>query len=359
MKKHIFIFGMLLISVANSFAQTPDRYTISGGILGGANYSKFRLIDDVPGVDPKFKWGFAAGVWVNFPLGNMLSLEIQPQYSRIGTKLESGGTTTFDQELHYVSAPLVLKLHAGRVFAFTLGGQADFLVKAREKVTDVDNEDLLDRTSFGVTGGFELFPRSTVTFYGRYMHGLTRLAKDEATDPQLYNQQIQAGLKFKAFGRRIPGTPPPPPPPVIVDRDGDGVMDTDDKCPDVAGLAALMGCPDRDGDGIADADDRCPDQAGTAKYNGCPIPDTDGDGINDEVDKCPTVKGVERYQGCPIPDTDNDGVNDEEDKCPSIKGTRENNGCPELKATYNFNQVFKRSFADQNVFNVSVVLELL
>lgn len=30
-----------------------------------------------------------------------------------------------------------------------------------------------------------------------------------------------------------------------------------------------------------------------------------------------------------------------------------------LKATYNLNQVFKRSFADQNVFNVSVVLELL
>lgn len=30
-----------------------------------------------------------------------------------------------------------------------------------------------------------------------------------------------------------------------------------------------------------------------------------------------------------------------------------------LRATYNLNQVFKRSFADQNVFNVSVVLELL
>jgi len=30
-----------------------------------------------------------------------------------------------------------------------------------------------------------------------------------------------------------------------------------------------------------------------------------------------------------------------------------------LRATYNLNQVFKRSFADQNIFNVSVVLELL
>ena len=30
-----------------------------------------------------------------------------------------------------------------------------------------------------------------------------------------------------------------------------------------------------------------------------------------------------------------------------------------IRATYNLNQVFKRSFADQNIFNVSVVLELL
>jgi outer membrane protein OmpA-like peptidoglycan-associated protein len=112
------------------------------------------------------------------------------------------------------------------------------------------------------------------------------------------------------------------------DRDGDGVLDDDDKCPDVAGLASLQGCPDRDGDGITDADDKCPDVAGLARYQGCPIPDTDGDGINDEADKCPTVPGIARYQGCPIPDTDGDGVNDEEDKCINEKGPASNYGCP-------------------------------
>ena len=127
--------------------------------------------------------------------------------------------------------------------------------------------------------------------------------------------------------------PPPPPPPVPVveapkDRDGDGVIDADDKCPDVKGLAALQGCPDKDGDGITDADDKCPDVKGLSKYQGCPIPDTDKDGINDEVDKCVTVAGVARYQGCPIPDTDKDGVNDEEDKCPNEAGPASNFGCP-------------------------------
>lgn len=116
--------------------------------------------------------------------------------------------------------------------------------------------------------------------------------------------------------------------PVVLDRDGDGVVDSLDRCPDIPGLAALQGCPDKDGDGIADIDDKCPDVPGVAKYQGCPIPDTDGDGINDEEDKCPNVPGVARYQGCPIPDTDGDGVNDEVDKCPNEAGPASNFGCP-------------------------------
>jgi outer membrane protein OmpA-like peptidoglycan-associated protein len=93
----------------------------------------------------------------------------------------------------------------------------------------------------------------------------------------------------------------------------------------------LKGCPDKDGDGLADKDDKCPEVAGLQKYEGCPIPDTDKDGVNDEQDKCPSIAGVARYEGCPIPDTDKDGVNDEEDKCPALAGTAANRGCPEIK----------------------------
>jgi outer membrane protein OmpA-like peptidoglycan-associated protein len=128
-------------------------------------------------------------------------------------------------------------------------------------------------------------------------------------------------------------TPPPPPPAPEKDSDNDGLVDSKDKCPTVAGVAKYDGCPvpDTDGDGINDENDKCLTVKGLAKYQGCPIPDTDKDGINDEEDKCPTVAGVARYQGCPVPDADNDGVNDEEDKCPSLAGLRENNGCPAIK----------------------------
>ncbi len=136
---------------------------------------------------------------------------------------------------------------------------------------------------------------------------------------------IAANLSKKKEPVKVVVPPPPPPP---SDRDGDGIIDDEDKCPDVKGIASLQGCPDRDGDGITDAEDKCPDVPGLARYQGCPIPDTDKDGINDEVDKCPTVFGVARYQGCPVPDTDGDGVNDEEDKCINEKGPASNFGCP-------------------------------
>jgi OmpA-OmpF porin, OOP family len=139
------------------------------------------------------------------------------------------------------------------------------------------------------------------------------------------------------------------------DRDGDGVLDVDDKCPDVAGLASLQGCPDRDGDGITDAEDKCPDVPGFARYQGCPIPDRDKDGINDEVDKCPDVPGLARYQGCPIPDTDGDGVNDEEDKCINEKGPASNFGCPVISE-----DIIKRvALAAKNVFFATASDKLL
>ena len=167
------------------------------------------------------------------------------------------------------------------------------------------------------------------------------LTKDVLKDAIFYSIGVAQN-----FSKEKPVVVPPPPPPVVLDRDGDGVLDADDRCPDVPGLAALRGCPDRDGDGIADIDDKCPDVPGIAKYEGCPIPDTDGDGINDEMDKCPTVKGLARYQGCPIPDTDGDGVNDEEDKCPTRPGPASNMGCPVIAKEI----IEKVNFAAKNVF---------
>lgn len=55
----------------------------------------------------------------------------------------------------------------------------------------------------------------------------------------------------------------------VPDRDGDGVPDSKDACPDKPGRATTRGCPDRDGDGVPDSKDTCVSKPGRPP-SGCP-----------------------------------------------------------------------------------------
>lgn len=113
----------------------------------------------------------------------------------------------------------------------------------------------------------------------------------------------------------------------IDDRDKDGILDFDDKCPDVKGVKKLNGCPenDDDGDGVTNENDNCPNIVGDSRFSGCL--DSDNDGMSDFYDKCPNVKGSLTLSGCP--DSDNDGISDPNDSCVFSPGTEELNGCPD------------------------------
>ncbi len=57
---------------------------------------------------------------------------------------------------------------------------------------------------------------------------------------------------------------------VIEDRDGDGIANTEDACPDAAGPRSTFGCPDSDKDGVMDREDKCPTEKGSKSNGGCP-----------------------------------------------------------------------------------------
>jgi outer membrane protein OmpA-like peptidoglycan-associated protein len=127
------------------------------------------------------------------------------------------------------------------------------------------------------------------------------------------------------------------------DRDGDGILDVDDKCPDDPedkdGFEDEDGCPDfdNDQDGVPDIEDKCPNVPGPPDNQGCPVQDRDGDGIPDNVDKCPDEPedkdGFEDEDGCPDLDNDQDGIPDTGDKCPNDPedkdGFQDEDGCPD------------------------------
>ncbi len=320
--KQLFLLASFFAMTTSIFSQNLayDRYTVSGGLLGAFNFTKFRIEgNNVDNIDYEYNHGWSAGAWLNLPLHRWISLEPQVMYSYYDYNSVSGPSLLPNGSISYISVPLLLKLHAGRHVAFTVGPQADFLGKLHKTPESVREEDF-ESTSFSISGGIEILPHLPIVLFGRYVHGLTNLDKREGQTGNIveyFNTNIQVGVKLKLFGKVIPA-----------DTDGDGISDDDDQCPTVAGLALFAGCPDSDSDGITDANDECPMMAGILKYKGCPIPDTDKDGVNDEVDKCINVAGVAKYDGCPIPDTDKDGINDDNDKCITVAGVAKYDGCP-------------------------------
>ncbi len=320
--KNIFLLACFFTLTSSVFAQklSHDRYTISGGLLGAANLSKFRLDgDNAREFEYDNKLGWSVGAWLNLPLGHAFSLEPQVMYSLYEYQSLNGAADLLPAgNLSYISVPVLLKIHPREDLAITLGPQFDFLGTLNNARDYVRKEDFAS-TSISISAGIEILPHSMISIFGRYVYGLSDLDNRDIADDDVeyYNDIVQVGVKLKLFGDVIPA-----------DTDGDGIADDDDLCPTVAGIAALGGCPDADGDGITDAIDKCPSVAGIARYSGCPIPDTDNDGVNDEVDKCISVAGFARYDGCPIPDTDGDGVNDENDKCINVVGLEKYAGCP-------------------------------
>jgi len=163
--------------------------------------------------------------------------------------------------------------------------------------------------------------------------------------------------------------------PVTRDRDGDGILDRDDACPDDPedkdGFEDQDGCPDLDNDkdGVLDVSDgaREPngfgacrddpeDKDGFEDADGCPDHDNDRDAVVDRDDgpqdhsgygRCRDAPedhdGFEDADGCPDDDNDKDGLADKVDGPPDATGFgscrndaedkdgfADEDGCPDL-----------------------------
>ena len=311
MKKYFVVLALLIAFAGNA---QQDQW-IKEPSLGFSMFLKDftsvspRSVEKMPvgmgaiyanGLTPHFDFfGGLYGSSLKYPFSNAVSLNTTNFLLEGDAQIHYKFFTDKHTVVPYLSTGAGLSLYAGENFGmyYPLGGGIQFKVSPKTFV-------LLDVSHHFLVSDYT---------NNNFQYGLTVISSIKKKKPAV--------------------VVPPPPPPVEKDTDGDGIVDSKDKCPTVKGIAKYQGCPipDTDGDGINDEEDKCPTVPGTARYQGCPVPDTDGDGINDEEDKCPTVPGLARYQGCPIPDTDGDGINDEDDKCPSEKGTVANHGCPELK----------------------------
>ncbi len=189
-------------------------------------------------------------------------------------------------------------------------------------------------------GAYACAPRELATAEAKLAFSAMELRAGEFKTAREEGERALLSAKL-AIGKSDPARCRPDQDRPLLDTDGDGLMDADDRCPsereDRDGFADDDGCPDLDNDqdGVLDTADRCPldpeDRDGFSDDDGCPDPDNDGDEIRDADDACPNQAGLLAQRGCPEPDTDGDGTPDETDACRLLRGDLVLKGCPKNK----------------------------
>jgi len=341
-KFFLLLTTVIFIFSKSTIAQSTNKQKVSFGIKSGVNVSRLDLSGNSADlVTSNFRTGFVAGAFVHIPI-KKFPISIQPEflYSSMGGDLSTELKEKKNFRFNYFSIPVLIKYQFSKKFVAFAGPQLDAILYAEEsnKLGEFDITGSVEEIDAHITGGLEYWIGKDIMLSGRYMYGFYEV-HTMAPGISMINRgfQFTIGLRFRK------AKPWPEPlvvaPPVDKDSDGDGVFDSRDKCPTVAGVAKYEGCPipDTDKDGIFDDKDKCPDMPGYPELGGCPYPDRDKDGVTDNKDRCPDEPGSTKNDGCPVTDRDGDGVPDATDRCPDTPGPGSNYGCPEdvkTKLTY-------------------------
>jgi OOP family OmpA-OmpF porin len=244
-----------------------DRFYL-GGFFGPRVFSPDAQLGDVPMVEDTLSPGVAIGARVSRPLLSWLVVEAELPIATTSTK-------------KYDASVVWLEPRAQGLFLFGHGQLRPFLIGGAGMPTSLSSKRGIFAS--GVTGeaygggGLVLVARG-VNFRLDVRVGI-QPGVSHSAEPEL---EIDAGLSFPigktAAERARDDEDKRPPPPA--DRDGDGIPDDVDQCPDRA----------EDKDGFQDAD-------------GCPDIDNDGDEVLDIADQCPnqpeTFNGFQDEDGCP------------------------------------------------------------
>jgi len=202
----IFTVGALLIGAAtSSYAQEESSYSdsmdISFGVKGGVNFATLNG-GDIDG-SPDSRTNFHAGVFAEFPMTNMFSIQAEALYSGQGAELDFRGTDgdRAEFQLDYINVPVLAKFYlapglsieAGPQFSFLLNDEIDFNPNSDGGDSPSPIRDNLKTFEFGVAGGLSFELPVGIFATARYNQGIT----DIADDFNVQNSVFQLGVGYK------------------------------------------------------------------------------------------------------------------------------------------------------------------
>ena len=199
----------LFVFAGTGMAQTSDfSEKISIGVKAGANISN---VYDTQGdeFDADAKLGFAAGAFVQIPLGRFLGFHPEILFSQKGYQGSGsilGSDYNYTRTTNFIDVPLLIALKASPFVTFLVGPQYSYLVSqkyylhtALGDVTEeehFENENLLKNT-LSATGGFDI-NLSSIVIGARAGWDITNNKGDgTSTTPRYKNMWYQATVGYR------------------------------------------------------------------------------------------------------------------------------------------------------------------
>ncbi|MES2883133.1 MAG: porin family protein [Bacteroidota bacterium] len=206
--------SVIVFAQNNPQLRTPMAKQVFFGVKAGANLANLRQENLSARTTIDGKTSMHGGLFVNIPMGNMWHFQPELLYNAQGAKLATysgltGTTATVtEQDLNYISLPLMFQLKAANGIYLELGPQASYLIKAKQDAQsgattgEVDNKASFDKFDIAANGGIGWTSRVGFGLSARYSHGLSNILEDgggnnSANDgPEYKNSTFQIGLHY-------------------------------------------------------------------------------------------------------------------------------------------------------------------
>jgi opacity protein-like surface antigen len=183
----------LIIAVALfAMTVTAQAQLVKFGLKGGVNYANqtgSEITVNSSNYDTSAITSYHAGLVAEIKIVDKFSIQPELLYSTQGASYKNA-FEEFNNELGYLSIPVMAKIYLNKTVSLEVGPQASFLLSER------NNFDTKDASTFdfAVAGGLGINLTKNFFLQGRYGLGLTEASKDADVKNSVF--QVSAGFMF-------------------------------------------------------------------------------------------------------------------------------------------------------------------
>ena len=178
--KKLILSGLLVVL----FTTLSQAQLLKFGVKAGLNYANFSGSD----LQTDAITSYHAGLSAQIKLGEKLSVQPEVMYSTQGASYDNLSEEV-KAKLGYVSIPLLVRLHMGKVVSLDVGPQFSYLLSK-----DVDFDTDVNELDFAAVGGLTFNLTEHFFIQGRYVLGLTEISKN--ADVKNSVGQLSVGFTF-------------------------------------------------------------------------------------------------------------------------------------------------------------------